>query len=138
MRDQKFETFSNGGAPLLTKKGASQSQQNSPSFYPKKVIDSKPRVISDRMIDKSISKNIRANLKPAKKAQPPTSPQLAHKYSKTFSHIDEIPGVFTFINNHVSVDLSNKERSLSPHSRTLNSAKSRLTRPEQQVQQRRQ
>lgn len=119
------ENFTVKKQHYFKKADAGGSQQNSPSFQVKSLVETQPRVISERMIDQNISKNIRANLKPVKKAlAKEASPGKSHKYSKTFTHIDEIPGVFTFINNQVSADCSHKERSLSPHSGGLNSAKS--------------
>ena len=90
--------------------------QNSPTFEVKSPIGKKKEELLDQIINKNISQNIRANLRMTKKHLEEVSPKKTHKYSKTFTHIDEIPGVFTFINNQVSVDCSNKERSLSPHS----------------------
>jgi hypothetical protein len=109
-----------------SKKKENKKVQHSPTFNKKIVSPVPPVVISDKMISKNISQNIKANLKPVKRRiKNELSPNKSHKYSKTFTHIDEIPGVFTFINNHVNLEFPNKERSLSPHSGIKNSVKSK-------------
>lgn len=91
---------------------------NSPTFNIKKILNPKSEEILDHMMNKNISKNIQANLRTKKNSLDEISPskKQLHKYSKTYTNIEEVPGVFTFINNQVSLDYSNKERSLSPHS----------------------
>ena len=91
--------------------------KNSPTFNIIKQTISNSDEVFEKMMNNNISKNIKANLKTGNQNKE-SNLSRQHKYSKTFTHIDEIPGVFTFINNNVNKEFSNDERSLSRHSKS--------------------
>jgi hypothetical protein len=106
--------------PKITKKknASSKKQTKYSDFNQENIINPENDKILRKLVNKNISKNIKSNLTKNEMRQEDRNPSKssAHKYSKTFTSIDEIPGVFTFINNQVTQDYSNKERSLSPNS----------------------